>query len=283
MTPHEATDGMCPISHIPLSELRLATTFRSDARVVYDAEYLVEWLRRGWPPRNPMTNAAVPARVPAHVLLRACGRSARLPAADAKATLAFLRAQGPLHEEPSLGGFARLRWRQMDERGRVEWIGVCAYALVLISMLFVCELMLRCAGAQLLQPDARTILDPRAPLEPLSGVCVWVPGLMLPLQLVGLGVTGWAFPEIRRYFLLTLAATVAGFLITFVTLTTVVGPDGMRAAAMWLLERVVLPSLEKLPAQHVDPARAMARLLVRVILETAEDDFVFPANFFFNI
>lgn len=49
----------CPVSHIPLDELKMAVVFKNDARVVYDAKQLVHWLKN-YKRINPMTNAVVP-------------------------------------------------------------------------------------------------------------------------------------------------------------------------------------------------------------------------------
>lgn len=51
-------EGHCPISHIPLRDLRMPVVFQNfPAIIVYDAPHVIEWLQNSM--RNPMSNAPV--------------------------------------------------------------------------------------------------------------------------------------------------------------------------------------------------------------------------------
>ena len=59
---------VCPISHIPVSELFHPVCFRKgDGRVLFSAEYIVEWLKH-YSLTNPLTGAAVDAGLAGNIL-----------------------------------------------------------------------------------------------------------------------------------------------------------------------------------------------------------------------
>ena len=58
----------CPISHIPVSELRMPVVFRHELHsVVFDADHLVNWLR-SYRLVDPVTNQPIPADLAINIL-----------------------------------------------------------------------------------------------------------------------------------------------------------------------------------------------------------------------
>ena len=82
-------DGICPVSHIPISELRMAVVFRNSA-VVFDAEHIVCWLRHSL--RNPMTNEILRSDFATNLLVPV--QLPHMSLQDVERTARFLRLQG---------------------------------------------------------------------------------------------------------------------------------------------------------------------------------------------
>ena len=160
-------EGFCPISHIPLSELRMAVVFSGDSKVVYDAEHLVRWLKE-FKPQNPMTNAPVqPGRL--------CDILApyQLPHMDEdslKATARFLRQEGRL-------------WRVKFE-GYKECFGVFMWLIAWLSGFYGVTFVTECS-INTLETKTTNFACLIAPIALFLVQCVCILGMC------------WVFPEIR--------------------------------------------------------------------------------------
>ncbi len=165
-----ACGTFCPISHIPLEELRMAVVFRGEARTVYDAEHLVRWLRE-FTPKNPMTNEPVPAGRRIHEVLAPI-RLPHMHDSDLERTARYLRRQG--------------RLRLANQRWTLDCFGLCMCMIIWVSgfygLLFVAE----CSVAALESKHADL-------------ACLIAPMLLFCVQMACVLAMCWMFPEIRAY------------------------------------------------------------------------------------
>jgi hypothetical protein len=160
-------DCHCPISHIPLSELKMAVVFRGDAKTVYDAEHLVRWLKV-YAPRNPVTNRQVNAgaRI-ADVLVPF--KLPHMGEHEWHATERFLKRSGRVWWPAASSGY----WK--------DGFGLCMCLVVWVSgfygLLFVAE----CSA---LYPSP-------------NFSCLMAPLVLFLVQLSCIIGMCWTFPEIR--------------------------------------------------------------------------------------
>jgi len=161
-------DCHCPISHIPLGELKMAVVFRGDAKTVYDAEHLVRWLKH-YIPKNPMTNEVVKVGDAVAAVLTPV-RLPHMSEDDVRATERFLERSGRV-------------WWTSSSRETSAWkdgFGLCMCLVVWISgfygLLFVAECSV----------DAH-----------LNFTCLMAPVVLFFIQLSCIIGMCWTFPEIR--------------------------------------------------------------------------------------
>jgi hypothetical protein len=220
--------GICPISHIPLRELQSAVIFRGDPRVVYDAEHLTQWLRR-CQPRNPMTNAELPAGSSVADLLEPF----RLPHMDethVAKTARFLEAQGGRTAESSAQSELRM------------WIGTVAY--IMMMMLTSHLFMLKCT--------IETLIDESV----LSDTCIWTPVTTAPFQFACTAVVYWAFPMARVHMVAFGFATLAMALPVILTIEAL---DLKNTPEDFRLQ------YNQLHRDHVDTMRVVKRMLDLIV------------------
>lgn len=159
----------CPISHIPLEELRMAVVFKGDTKTIYDAEHLVRWLKE-YMPRNPMTNEEVKAGERVANLL-APFRLPHMGERDLQVTERFLNSSGRVWRSSSssstVGG-----WR--------DGFGLCMCLVVWVSgfhgLLFVAE----CS------------VDTKPNFS-----CLMAPVVLFFIQIACIIGMCWTFPEVR--------------------------------------------------------------------------------------
>jgi hypothetical protein len=158
----------CPISHIPLAELRMAVVFRGDTKTVYDAEHLVHWLK-AYVPRNPMTNVMVHAGARIVDVLIPF-QLPHMSESDLRATELFLRRNGRV-------------WWSSPSTFSGNWkdgFGVCMCLIVWASGFYGLLFLAEC----LVDTD-------------VDFACLMAPVVLSFVQLSCIISLCWMFPDIR--------------------------------------------------------------------------------------
>ena len=166
---NEQQGGFCPISHIPLSELRMAVVFRGEPKTVYDAEHLVRWLK-DYMPKNPMTNESVAAGCRINEILIPT-RLPHMSEVDHASTARYLKRQGRLwfNDERWMNGF-----------------GMCMCLTIWVSGYYGLLFMAECSVEALESNSA-------------SLACLVAPMLLVFVQMACVLAMCWMFPEVRAY------------------------------------------------------------------------------------
>ena len=160
--------GFCPISHIPLAELKMAVVFKGETKVVYDAEHLVHWLCN-YKLQNPMTNEIVSAWRVCDILVPF--RLPHMDEGDLKATASFLSHQNAVW------------WRSLQCVSQ-ECFGLSMCLIVWISGFYGLVCLTECSIDALENEETR--------LE-----CIFAPVTLFFIQLLCVVCMFWVFPELR--------------------------------------------------------------------------------------
>ena len=171
---------ICPISHIPLEELRMAVVFQGDARTVYDAEHVVRWLRE-FTPKNPMTNEPVPAGRRINEVLAPI-RLPHMRESDLERTARYLKRQG--------------RLRVFSVGWTLDCFGLCLCVVIWVSGFYGLLFVTDCS--------VKALESKRADIA-----CLIAPMLLVCIQMACVLAMCWMFPEVRAYAVLAIFAALA--------------------------------------------------------------------------
>ena len=180
--------AICPVSHIPLDELRMAVVFRN-SNVVYEAEYIVRWLRHSL--KNPMTNEILRSDLATNLLLPV--RLPHMSERDVQRTARFLKLQGRVTASVS-----------RQETIHVV-LGFAMLALTWMFNLYWFAAVVNCLEGQDDYP------------------CLWLPLLFFSVQMVACVCTLCVFPragfwgafrEVVHFFLFMLVVFLTFWLLT---------------------------------------------------------------------
>ena len=202
--------AFCPVSHIPLNELRMAVVFKNDARVVYDAEQLVHWLKN-YKLVNPMTNAVIQSGRVSSVLVPF--RLPHMSPEDLDYTAQYLEQQGYLVWRPSGSG-----WR--------DCVGMCLCMVGMSVSLYIMLIMLECSLDALEHKD-------------LSFMCLAVPPFLSVLNIITVVCFYWFVPDVRAYAREAVLLCMGLFALTHFSLLALGNPieTQRRAAELLTLHR----------------------------------------------
>lgn len=165
----DGQEGFCPISHIPLNELKMAVVFHDRWKTVYDAESVVHWLKE-YSPKNPMTNEAVPVGRRIDKVLTPI-KLPHMDDADVEATARFLKHQ-------------RRLWLASHSVRCRDGVGLCMCVIIWVSGFYGFWFLAGCSVEAV-----------ESGVENFS--CLIVPLVLCFIQMTCVLSMCWLFPELH--------------------------------------------------------------------------------------